>query len=313
VARELRTMGWRAIVIPPQLDLEARRRIMWNEKARAIFLQKSWHPLNRPRLYAGIPCVFDADDASFNESDLVAECCGESREVIAGSQFLANWFRTYNPQVTTIWTGTYIKRSRRMMPNSSRRPIVTWAQSDPRGFPEEAEFVREVLLELAKKVKFCFHLYGLRDRSAAEEYVSPLRAAGVETELIPFLRYKKFIRSLETAAVGFQPICSTFSRAKNFGKLLAYIVAGVAVIASSEGEHTLFFRDRENGMLAAGVSDWVESCRVLLAQAEKRGELAERAYLDLTAKLTTRKSAELVKSVLDRAAGMGSWMTAGGR
>jgi hypothetical protein len=304
IGRELRRMGWRAIVVPPQLALRARERLIADEHPDVIFLQQSWHPLNRPGFYPGIPCVFDADDANFHDSpELVAECCGRSRATIAGSHYIADFFRRHNPDVTVIWTGTYLLPSPKMIPNAQRSPVITWAQSDPSGFPEEAAFVREVILRLSGKAKFSFYLYGVRDYAAAQEYLAPIRAAGVDTQLIMFMRYRNFGRSLEEAAIGLQPVCCAYSRGKNFGKLLAYMVSGVAAVAANAFEYPFFFRHGQNGMLAADVDEWVGCCRFLLDNPEERGQIANQAYLDFQSRLTTRRAAELVSEVLHRVVG----------
>ena len=306
IARELRNMGWRAIVVPPQLGLPARRRLIASERPNVIFLQQSWHPFNRPSLYPGTPCVFDADDISFHDHpELVAECCYGSRATIAGSHYIADFFRRHNPDVSVIWTGTYLLRSPNMVPNARRNPVITWAQSDPRGYPEEAAFVREIILRLSKKARFSFYLYGVYDASVAQEYLAPIRAAGVNTKLFMFMRYREFVSSLEEAAIGLHPVCCSFSRGKNFGKLLAYMVSGVASVAANAFEYPLFFRHAENGMLANGVDEWVESCQFLLENVHKRGQIADQAYSELQSRLTTRRAAELVAEVLHRAATAG--------
>src|SRR5450631_2932946 len=65
LARELRKLGWRTIVIPKQLEFSQRQRILRLEKPDIIILQKSRHPMNRPKFYKGSICVFDIDDADF--------------------------------------------------------------------------------------------------------------------------------------------------------------------------------------------------------------------------------------------------------
>src|SRR5579863_10348636 len=85
IARELRRRDWRATVVPPQLELEQRLRIVRAERPDVILLHQSRHPLNRPRYYPNIPCVFDADDADILDPRCrqdVIECCTGSVAVI---------------------------------------------------------------------------------------------------------------------------------------------------------------------------------------------------------------------------------------
>jgi hypothetical protein len=139
VGRALRKFGWRPIIVPPWLGETQRRRFVRQISPDVILLQQSRHPLNRPSLYPGIPCVFDADDADIlNQPDIVAPCCRESAAVIAGNHFLAGLYRQYNSDVTVIWTGTYITSVPGSKPNDSRAPVITWAASDPFGYQDEA-------------------------------------------------------------------------------------------------------------------------------------------------------------------------------
>jgi hypothetical protein len=306
IARELRKSGWRAMVVPSQLELDQRLRIIRAEKPDVILLHQSRHPLNRPHYYAGTPCVYDADDADILDPtcrDTVIECCRDSVAVIAGSRFLANEFRPYNPRVSIVWTGTYLQPSPQMVPNEFRSPSVAWATSDPVGYSHEAEFVRKVILGLAQKVQFTFQLYGVRTdlREAVDKFLAPIRGAGVSVQIFEPAPYKLFAMSLESVAVGLQPISveNPFSRGKSFGKLLAYLVADVAIVASHAVDHPLFFKDRANGLLMPNdVDRWVEGVALLLRNARERSRLVANARLDFQARLTTFAAAELVNKVL---------------
>lgn len=48
IADQLKKWGWRVIVIPHQLELVQRQRIIKREKPDILFLQKTRHPLNHP-------------------------------------------------------------------------------------------------------------------------------------------------------------------------------------------------------------------------------------------------------------------------
>jgi hypothetical protein len=306
IARELRRRGWRATIVPSQLELKQRLRIVRAERPDVIILQQSRHPLNRPRYYAGIPCVFDADDADILDPacrDAVIECCAESVAIVAGSRFLADEFRPYNPRVRVVWTCTYLQPSPQMVPSQFRLPSVAWATSDPVGYSHEAEFVREVILRLSRETQFTFLLYGVRAdlRDAVEKYLVPIRRVGVPVKIFQPLGYKQFVRSLESVAVGLQPVAleNPFSRGKSFGKLLAYLTADVAIVASRAVDHPLFFRDRVNGLLAPNdVDRWVKGATLLLQDPSQRSYMVANARADLKARLQMAVGAELVSDVL---------------
>lgn len=308
VATELRKQGWRATVVPPQLELSQRQRIVRLESPDVILLQKSRHPLNRPRLYPGIRCVYDADDADIldpRHADAVVECCCESQAVIAGSRFLARTFRAYNPNVYVVWTGTYETPWPGQTPAGRRDPVVAWAHSSPLGYVKEAELVRQAMLLLAERTPFTFHLFGIKDsdRARAEEFLKPIREAGAQVRTFAPMPYPKFVRSLGDVAVGLHPVhsSSAYSQGKSFGKVLAYMVAGVAIVASDAVDHPLFFHDGHNGMLARDDPQrWADRCEALLQDPALRGRIADRAQTDLQLRLTASRAAELVGQVLTK-------------
>ena len=306
IGAELRRLGWRVTCVPPQLELVQRQRIVRLEKPNVILLVQSRHPLNRPKYYPETPCVFDADDADILDprcADAVIECCRDSRAVIAGSRYVAGLFRPHNPRVTVVWTGSYAKPSRQPTPNQKRKSVVAWAHRDPFGFPAEGQLVMRSLLELARNRKYEFLLYGVppSKRDRANDYLLPLRQAGITARILPPLPYQRFVRSLEEVAVGLQPVCieNEFSRGRSFGKLLAYMAANVAVVASDAVDHPLFFRNQESAvLLPSDPVAWARACDQLLAFPSERERMAEAARIDYMRRLTTAKAAELVSQQL---------------
>ena len=124
--------------------------------------------------------------------------------------------------------------------------------------------------------------------------------AHVPVKTHPFLAYPQFLESLSEVAVGLQPIAmeSPFSRGKSFGKVLAYLAADVAVVASDALDHPLFFRNGENGMLAKSLEDWIAQTGRLLREPELRQSLADRAWEDFGRELSTEAAARKLAKVL---------------
>jgi glycosyltransferase involved in cell wall biosynthesis len=300
IARELRRLGWRTIVVPPWLDLRARHAIIGIEPNAVLFLQQSRHPLNKPALYPNNCCVFDADDADIlNNPEQVVECLTGSAAVIAGSEFLAEKFRPHNPNVQVIWTGTYIDRSKEGR-TVSDNPTLVWAQGNPFDYPHEAALMLALWTKLAETSQFNVAVYS-SEPARVGEWLAPLTRLGVSHRARPRMRYPEFVASLSGAAIGLQPICTSFaySQGKSFGKVLAYIAAGVPVVASDEVDHARFFRNGENGLLVRTLDDWVDACKLLLNEPRLGKQLAERAHEDLGRELSTRAAAEKVDKVLD--------------
>ena len=258
-------------------------------------LQHARHKLNRPRYYPGTTCVYDCDDADILEperTDAVIECCRDSSAVIAGSRFLAGQFRPHNPNVSVVWTGSYIQPVARRRPSEDRDRVVAWAASCPLEYPVEAEWVAHVMARLAERVRFTFRLYGAKPGQEAQlaALLRPIRDKGVHVELFELMPYRRFVRTLDAVAVGLHPVCirNPFSQGKSFGKLLAYLAADVAIVTSSEVDHPLFFEDGRNGMLVSeDVETWVDRCERLLLDTESRGRMVAEAHNDYLRRLTT--------------------------
>jgi hypothetical protein len=310
IEKHLEQFGWRLISVPPHLNLGQRQRIVSLDKPDLILLQQSRHPLNRPALYADVPIIFDADDADILDTrcfEAVTQCCRGSTSVIAGSRFLRDEFRAYNPNVAVIWTSTYIKEIAEARPVDQRAPVVTWAHSGPLDYVEESDFVREVLLRVARRTSFSFRLYGISEerKDAANDYVEPIRKAGVSVEVFPQMSYHSFVGSLGGVAVGLHPVCvasNPFSRGKSFGKLLAYLAADVPIVTSNAVDHPLFFTDEVNGMLVENdVDKWVARCERLITQPDLRRKIVAAARPEFLRRLTSQRAAELVAAQFDKA------------
>lgn len=310
LAPALQRLGWHATCVPPQLELVQRRRILKALRPDVILLQQSRHPLNRPGYYPGVPCVFDADDADILDPrcrERVLECCRDSTAVIAGSRYLAALYRQFNPRVSVVWTGTYLSLPWRCLPCEQRDPVVAWAHSDPLGYPHEAEFVRTIVLGLARRVRFSLALYGVRGalRRRVDEYVEPIRRSGTAVKILGPMPYRRFVRSLSEVAIGLHPVCteqSPFSRGKSFGKVLAYLAADVAIVTSDAVDHPLFFRDGINSVLLPNDHEtWIERCHELLLHPRHRAPLVEAARRDFLDRLTTERAAQLVSERLHEA------------
>jgi hypothetical protein len=293
--------------IPYELTLPQRRRIIKFEKPDILLIQKQRHPDNRPNLYPGTRTVFDLDDAEYvhaDKADDVIVCCRDSNAVIAGSRNVAEWCRQYNPNTFVVWTGTPNSLSTsKPTPPSQRRPIVTWATSSAREFVGEAELVRQVILKVAERTPLEFWLYGVPDDSPGSPihtYLEPIRQARIPHRTFRYMNYGDFVTSLSEVAVGLQPIdaSSNLSLGKSFGKVLAYLVADVAVVASDNVDHSEFFRDGENGFLVRDLDGWVNAVETLLTNPSMREQITRTAHTDYEQSLSIEAAARKVDTIL---------------
>lgn len=305
VGLELEKLGYRVTVVPPQLELSQRKRILRWERPDFILMQQTRHPLNVPSLYPNYRCVLDVDDADILDpacSAQVIQCASSACGIVAGSRFIAQSFRPYVKRIEIIWTSSYLHPT----PESHRLPrrsnLVSWPTSSVVGSSAEAELVREVVIALRELREFELRLYGMRDGKAEREYCQSLEKAGIPTESLGWMNYVEFVRSLSEVTVAICPLCDSnpFSRGKSFGKVLACMAAPTPMVLPSAVDYPLFFSHGNNGMLvdSTNVRGWVENVLALLDSSEQRERICNQAASDYMARLTTAKAAHLTDRFL---------------
>lgn len=301
LARQLRKLGWRTIVIPKQLELSQRQRIFRLEKPHIIILQKSRHPLNRPRFYKDSICVFDIDDAEFldeNAREGAVECLRQSDHIVAGSRFVSDYARQHNPIVDIVWTSS----TPRILPKRTKLdpPVVTWAVSSASGYAEELSLVISAL-NVVKSRNWQFWLFGAKDLQEGRLMVKPIEEKGILCRVFPFMDYEAFLRMLEDTSIGLAPLVpsvSKFSAGKSFGKVLGYLNCDVAIVASDSADHPLFFNHGINGFLASDATQFAESIDLLLSNPALRQRITACARHDYMERLSTEAAARKMDSIL---------------
>lgn len=302
IADGLAANGWKTLVVPKQLELSQRARIVRLFKPDILVFQKCRHPLNDADYAFGKPFILDLDDADWFDEVLydrmvrtVSAACG----IIAGSDFVADWCRQYNLDTTVIWTGAPVTgASGQQTAHADRAPIVTWAQADPLGYIAELDLVRAFVKCLRETgAEFTFRLYGVRSDSYGEELRRQFDTEPLE--LVPPLTYDRFCQSLQEVAIGLSPIIpqSDFSRGKSFGKILAYLDARVPVISSDEADHARFF-EGDAGLVSNDLERWVSYAGDLLSDPARRETVAGNAYQLFRQKLSLSAATDQVATFL---------------
>jgi hypothetical protein len=291
-----RNFNWRVTIVPPRLSLDQRRRILDMEQPNLIYMQMERHPLNRPHLYRRFPVVFDIDDADFlweHARDAVEACCRDSVGVTAGSNFVADYAKSYNENVEVIWTGGPDASGLRGRPQHSRGNIIAWGHSRPLDYPAEADFIQQVLLEVSRRMPIEYWIFGCGEQQGRSALANRLEGSAVRVRFFESLPYDVFTSKLSEVAIGLQVLAekNEFSRGKSFGKVLNYVSAGVVVVASNAADHPLFFRNNENGCLATDFQEWVDTISGLLQAADRRQKLSVTAFADYKRLLTVDAAA----------------------
>jgi hypothetical protein len=314
MAPALRRLGWRVLLLAPEASLAERQQVLRLWRPDVLLLQQSRHPLNRPRFYPGLACVFDQDDADYLDARVrneIVGCCEGSRLVIAGSRAVGRMLERHNRNVEVIWTSTPAPPPasglRVRAAPSLREPIVAWAHSSPFDYPAEMAYVQRVMALVARvRPGTQFWLFGNHDDALAAAFFAPLEAAGIRCKAWPYMPYARYLDVVARAAVGLQPVCvgdSPYSEGKSFGKVLAYLAGEVPVVASNNVDHPLFFESGRNGFLVHDEFDCAQAVVTLLDDKALRDDLSTTALQDFRMRLSTTAVAAQVSAALLRAIG----------
>lgn len=303
LADELRKRGWSTLVLPKQLELSQRKRILRQYKPDIAVLLKSRLKANSHELLLGIPYIYDIDDADFHDAKIVDRIKADvthADAVIAGSQYVADWCKRINANTTVSWSGSPATEAE-WPPHSARGDVITWAQSAPLGYDAERAFVIDVFKHVvAKRTPVTLRLYGCKPKDNDHPDIQLLREMGVKLELKPTMPYADFIASLRDVSVGLSAIVpeNEFSRGKSFGKILAYISSGVPVIASDEGDHSRILQN-DSAVLSNNPEVWADAILELLDNPKRRDRMAAAAHEIFLAKLSTDAAADRLEVVVN--------------
>ncbi|MEM9294538.1 MAG: glycosyltransferase, partial [Planctomycetota bacterium] len=246
----------------------------------------------------------------------------------AGSRNVAAYCRQHAPATHVVWTGCEPTPapgsspapgstapdtacepgsvSPVSPPNQTRKPVVAWGATSFTRYNHEAQLVEQAIAQIAAQRPagqrpVTLHIYGARKKRYAAPMAQRLRNAGAQVRVFPMLSYAAFLKRLRKAAVGLQVISPehAYAEGKSFGKVLAYLDADAAVVASSAVDHPLFFTHGRNGMLADPTPEsWAHAITQLLDDPAARGQLVAQARQDFVARLTAKAAAKQLDRVL---------------
>jgi glycosyltransferase involved in cell wall biosynthesis len=211
--------------------------------------------LERRIAHAGIPIVFDFDDAIFipyisPSNGLLSllkfpwktrAICRLSTHIMAGNQ-------SATPHALTIgWTGSH-------------------------STVQHLDTLRAALQKLRKRENFRLRVIGTAN----------YRIEGVETEALPWSSSTE-IADLRTVDIGIMPLPENrWTKGKCGLKALQYMALGVPVVCSPVGVNSEIIQDEKNGFLASTEEEWLERLTRLLHSADLRSRvgLAGRATVE---------------------------------
>jgi glycosyltransferase involved in cell wall biosynthesis len=231
---------------------------------------------------SGAIVVFDFDDAIWlmDVSDVnkkfgwlkrptkTAEIVSISDLVIAGNPYLADYARTYNPNVIMIPTSVDTEKFQRKEPAKIKERIcIGWTGSHTtiKHFSLAIPFLRELKKKYGNRIYFKI----IGDAAYSEP------ALGIQG-----LKWNKDteIEDLSEIDIGIMPLPDdAWSRGKCGLKCLEYMALCIPPVVSPVGVNTDIVQDGINGFVADTNNEWVEKISGLIESAELRKQIGEKA------------------------------------
>ena len=256
--------------------LSARRYdLVWIEKEALPFLPAFLERL----LLAGVPYALDFDDAWFHRYDLhpralIRHLLGRKLDrlmagaalVVAGNEYLAERARQAGARTVTLIPSVVDHRQYPLTdePDPAAGPLVIgWI-----GSPSTAVYLKPLAGALAA---VCAH-----GRAIVRLIGSgPVDLPGVPVEILPW-REGEDGRQLADIHVGIMPVeDGPWERGKCGYKLIQYMAAGRACIASPVGANRVIVPDGEVGLWASTPEDWQRALDRLLGDADLRRRMGQ--------------------------------------
>jgi len=214
----------------------------------------------------GPPSVLPWPLSSFQDTGQVSWIIRRSAAVIAGNEYLADFARTLNRNVSMIPTSVSMAREEAAQQRDedlSEKPVIVVGWSGGRGTNAYLNAFAPVLEELYKRDRrFCLKIVS-SDLHGIE--LSRFRNIPVFFEKWSLSREARLISSFD---IGIMPLDDDkWSMGKCGLKLLLYMSLGVPVVASPVGVNADMIEDGLNGFLAKTQEQWVEAiCRLAVDQ-----------------------------------------------
>jgi glycosyltransferase involved in cell wall biosynthesis len=240
----------------------------------AALLGPAWFERRIAR--SGAPMVFDYDDAVFvayrspsngylsylKFPNKTGEICRLSAHVMAGNQYLADYAKRFNQNVTIIPT-TIDTEKYQMIEKRPDSEVLTIGWSGSFSTVQHLDTIRTALQELAKGEKFRLRVIG----------TPKYELSGVNTDALEW-RSETEIDDLRKIDIGIMPLPDeAWSKGKCGLKALQYMALGIPTVCSPVGVNSAIIQDGENGFLADGKDEWIEKLKKLLHSFELRKKL----------------------------------------
>jgi glycosyltransferase involved in cell wall biosynthesis len=253
---------------------------------------------------SGVPMVFDFDDAIFlayrspsngylsylKFPQKTAEICRLSAHVMVGNQYLADYARRFNPNVTIVPTTIDTLKYRQVERPEPDTLTIGWSGSH--STVQHLNTIRDVLQELARAERFKLRVIGATD----------YRLDGVDVDVVRW-RSETEVADLGPIDIGIMPLPDDrWSKGKCGLKALQYMSLGIPTICSPVGVNTTIIADGVNGFIAGQKVEWIAKLKLLLHSPELRRKVGEAGRTTVEEEYSAATQAPRVLKIFDTVA-----------
>jgi glycosyltransferase involved in cell wall biosynthesis len=247
------------------------------------------------------PIIFDFDDAIYlldtsaanrhfgwlKFPGKTAALCRLSTHVVAGSNYLAEYARKFNPRVTIVPTSIDTDLYQPARHNGHKgRIVIGWTGSSTS--QTHLEMFADVLRELA----------GRRDVEIRVQSNRQPVLQGVPFVWRPWSPATE-LEELRQFDIGIKPMPDDpWSRGKCPMKEIQYMAMGIPTVCSAVGASREIIRHGTNGFLASNKDEWLTSLEALIDNQDLRRELGAAGRRTVENQFSMKQCASMFASVV---------------